>query len=129
MQVQSRLHHRGEIVATVSSVNGLQASIANAERQVQQDQSRVNQDASRLEQSRSQLRADKQELSARQDDSRQAQRKEAAATPAPAPAVRLDRAIENPPPSQQQLPAELRPAQPRLNSLGQTIGKLINEVA
>ncbi len=94
---------------------------------MQQDQSRVNTDASRLEQSRSQLSADKQELSARQNESRQAQRKEAVATPAPAP--RLDRAIENPPPSQQQLPAGLRQAQPRLNSLGQTIGKLINEVA
>ncbi len=112
-------------MASVSSVNALQASVALAERQVQQDQSRVNQDASRLEQSRSQLTKDKQELSDTQQQSRAAQQPELKA----APAVRLDRAIENPPPARQILPAALSAPKPQLNAQGQTIGKLINIVA
>jgi len=112
-------------VASVSSVNALQASVALAERQVQQDQSRVNQDASRLEQSRSQLTRDKQDLSDTQQQSRAAQQPELKA----APAVRLDKAIENPPPARQILPADLSAPKPQLNAQGQTIGKLINIVA
>ncbi len=112
-------------MASVSSVNALQASVTFAERQVQQDQTRVTQDASRLEQSRSQLSKDKQELSDNQQQSRVAQAPPLTA----APAVRLDNAIENPPPSQQILPADLVQPKPQLNAQGQTIGKLINIVA
>ncbi|MFA9217727.1 MAG: hypothetical protein ACEQSK_11555 [Sphingomonadaceae bacterium] len=112
-------------MASVSSVNALQASVAQAERQVQQDQSRVSQDASRLEQSRAQLDKDKQTLTETQKQSRAAQQPEPKATPA----VRLDQAIENPPRSQQILPPDLSAPKPQLNTQGQTIGKLINIVA
>ncbi|MES2113831.1 MAG: hypothetical protein V4578_01700 [Pseudomonadota bacterium] len=99
--------------------------MALAERQVQQDQTRVNQDASRLEQSQTQLTKDKEQLSSTQQQSRQAaQPALKAATP-----VRIDNAIEKPAPSQQALPAVLTAAKPQVNTLGQTIGKLINTVA
>jgi nitrogen fixation/metabolism regulation signal transduction histidine kinase len=107
-------------VATLSSVNALQASVAQAERQVQQDQSRVSQDASRLDASRSQLAKDKQTLSDTQRDSLAAQ-----APVEAAPAVNLDRAIENPSRAEQKLAAP----KPQLNTQGQTIGTLINIVA
>lgn len=112
-------------MATALSVNALQASVARAERQVQQDQVRVNEDASRLQDSKEQLYQDKQTLSENQRKSEQAA---AAATPA-TPAVRLDNAIQNPPRAQQVLPAELAAAKPSVNSLGQTIGKLISVTA
>jgi len=112
------------------SVNAQQASIAQAERQVQQDQSRVNQDARRLEQSRSQLTKDKQTLADAPRQSTQAQQQQA---PAGASAIRvsgaLNNAIERPNRAGQALPASLTAAKPQLNSLGQTIGKLINVVA
>ncbi|MBP1205580.1 chromosome segregation ATPase [Duganella sp. 1411] len=117
-------------MATVMSVNAQQASIAQAERQVQQDQSRVNQDAGRLEQSRSQLTKDKQTLADAQRQSTQAQQQQA---PAGASAIRLggalNNAIERPNRAEQALAANQATAKPQLNSLGQTIGKLINVVA
>lgn len=112
-------------VVSVTSVNSLQASIAQAERLVQQDQSRVNQDASRLEQSQQQLVKDKEDLSQTQTQSRQAQK----TAPAAAPPIRLDRAIQNPPVSQQKLPAELVQAKPQINARGETLGRLINVTA
>jgi nitrogen fixation/metabolism regulation signal transduction histidine kinase len=116
---------KGETVASLSSVNALQASIAQAERQVQTDQSRVSQDASRLEQSRAQLSKDRQTLSDTQQQSAQA-----AQPPLKAAApVQLDQAIEKPSRAQQTLPPDLAPPKPQVNTLGQTIGKLINIVA
>jgi hypothetical protein len=115
-------------VASLSSINALQASVAQAERQVQKDQVRVNQDADRLEASRAQLVKDKQTLSDNQRESNQAQATQAADKPA-APTVNLNSAIENPPRAAQQLPAELAPPKPSVNTLGQTIGKFINVTA
>jgi predicted nucleic acid-binding Zn-ribbon protein len=112
-------------VTSATSVNALQASVAQAERQVQQDQSRVNADRSRLQASRDQLTTDQQKLSTTQQQSDQAQQQSVKATPA----VNLDQAIQNPPRSEQVLPAELTPAKPSVNSLGQTIGKFINVTA
>ena len=112
-------------VVSVTSVNSLQASIAQSERLVQQDQSRVNQDASRLEQSQQQLVKDKEDLAQTQTQSRQAQQ----TAPAAAPAIRLDKAIQNPPVSQQKLPAELTQAKPQINARGETLGRLINITA
>lgn len=112
-------------MATLTSVNALQASVAQAQRQVQQDQSRVNQDASRLDQSQGQLTKDRQNLA-------DAQRQSSAASqtaPATAPAINLRGAIERPARAEQALPASLTAARPQLNALGQTIGKLINVVA
>ncbi|HEU4843891.1 MAG TPA: hypothetical protein VFT05_06480 [Burkholderiaceae bacterium] len=92
---------------------------------MQQDQTRVNQDANRLEQSQVQLTKDKEQLSSTQQQGRQAaQPALKAATP-----VRIDNAIEQPAPSRQALPATLTAAKPQVNTLGQTIGKLINTVA
>jgi len=113
-------------VASVTSVSALQASIAQAERQVQTDQSRVNQDASRLEQSRVQLTKDKQTLSDTQQQSAQASAPPLKATPAP----NLNNAIEKPSRAEQVLPADLTaPPKPQINAQGETIGKLINIVA
>lgn len=114
-------------MASLSSINALQASVAQAERQVQKDQVRVNQDADRLEASRAQLVKDKQTLSDNQRESNQAQATQAADNPAPT--VNLNSAIENPPRAAQQLPADLAPPKPSVNTLGQTIGKFINVTA
>jgi hypothetical protein len=113
-------------VASLSSVNALQASIAQAERLVQQDQTRVNQDASRLDQSRQQLAKDQQSLSDVQRQSAQASAPAVKVTPAPD----LTQAIEKPARAAQVLPAELTPKpQAQVNAQGQTIGKLINVTA
>jgi hypothetical protein len=112
-------------VASIQSVNALQASVAQAERQVQQDRVRVNQDTSRLDASRDQLASDKQKLTATQKESNQATQ----AAEKPLPAVNLNNAIENPPRSEQKLPAELVAPKPQVNTLGQTIGQFINITA
>jgi hypothetical protein len=112
-------------VASLSSINALQASVAQAERQVQKDQVRVSQDADRLEASRAQLNKDKQTLSDNQRESNQATQ----AAEKPAPGVNLNTAIEKPPRAAQQLPADLAPAKPSVNTLGQTIGQFINVTA
>lgn len=117
-------------MATVTSVNTLQASVAQAERQVQQGQSRVSRDASRLEQSRSQLAQDRQTLADTQRQSTQAQQQQA---PARSPAIQLGAAlsgaIERPNRAEQILAAIPTAARPQLNAQGQTIGKLINVTA
>nr|WP_229258570.1 hypothetical protein [Duganella rivi] len=118
---------RERTVASLSSINALQASVAQAERQVQKDQVRVNQDADRLEASRAQLVKDKQTLADNQRESNQAQATQAAENPTPA--INLNSAIENPPRSAQQLPADLQPPKPQVNTLGQTIGQYINVTA
>lgn len=112
-------------MATLLSINALQASVAQAERQVQKDQVRVSQDADRLDASRAQLAKDKQTLADNQRESNQATQ----AAEKPAPALNLDSAIENPPRATQQLPADLAQPRPRVNTLGQTIGQYINITA
>jgi len=84
----------------------------------------VAQDTDRLQQSKDQLSKDKSDLSDTQQQSRAAQAK--APTPQP---VDLSNAIENPPRSQQVLPADLIAPKPQLNARGQTIGRLINITA
>jgi hypothetical protein len=112
-------------VASLSSINALQASVVQAERQVQRDQVRVSEDADRLDASRDQLNKDKQTLSDNQRDSNQATQ----AAQKPLPTVNLTSAIENPPRAEQQLPADLVAPKPQVNTLGQTIGKFINVTA
>jgi hypothetical protein len=112
-------------LASLSSINALQASVAQAERQVQQDQSRVSQDASRLDQSRDQLTKDKQTLSDTQRQSTQASQPPLK----PAAPLNLTSAIEQPSRAEQAVAADLTKATPQVNSLGQTIGKLINVTA
>ncbi|SFF69944.1 hypothetical protein SAMN05518865_103265 [Duganella sp. CF458] len=103
-------------MVALNSVNSLQTAVAFAERKVQQDRDQVAQDEDRLDASRSQLQLDTQSLLKTQQDSARAQ---AAATPTLS-APRLDNAIE------QRVPSSALPKPPTLNSLGQTIGKLIN---
>ena len=114
-------------MATVTSVNALQASVAQAERQVQQGQSRVSQDSSRLEQSRNQLTKDQRNLA---DTQRQSQQQQA---PAGSPAIQLGAAlsgaIERPNRAEQVLAANPAAARPQLNAQGQTIGRLIDVTA
>lgn len=107
------------------SLNALQASVVQAERQVQQDRVRVNQDTSRLDESRDQLAKDKQKLANNERASDQATQ----AAEKPPATVNLDRAIENPPRTQQVLPPDLVQPKPQINTLGQTIGKFINVTA
>jgi len=111
-------------MASISSVNALQASVAQAERLVQQDQSRVAQDSDRLQQSKDLLTKDRSDLSDTQQQSRTAQ----ANAPTPQP-INLNSAIEKPLPSQQALPADLTAPKPQVNAQGQTIGRLINITA
>jgi len=112
-------------VSSISSVNALQASVAQAERQVRQDQVRVSQDASQLDASRAQLVTDKQKLSDTQRESDKAAQPPLEA----APAVDLNGAIKKPSNAEQVLPAQLSQPKPQVNTLGQTIGKFINVVA
>ena len=112
-------------MASLSSINALQASVVQAERQVQRDQVRVSEDANRLDASREQLTKDKQTLSDNQRDSNQATQ----AAQQPLPTVNLTSAIENPPRAAQQLPTDLVAPKPQINTLGQTIGKFINITA
>jgi hypothetical protein len=76
----------------------------------------VAQDEDRLDASRSQLQLDTQSLAKAQQDSVCVQSAAAPALSTP----RLDNAIER------RIPAGTLPRPPNLNSLGQTIGKLIN---
>lgn len=110
-------------VVSATSFN-LQASIAVAQRKVQQGQSQVQQDSERLEQSRTELSRSRERLSQTQEDSRQARQATPAAQPAAAP-LRIERTIKT-------LPAAPAPAaqpQAQLNSRGQSIGGLINVMA
>lgn len=103
-------------MVALNSVNSLQSAVAFAERKVQRDRDQVAQDEDQLQESRATLERDTQELNRTQQESRRAA---AAATPTPPP-PRLDRAIE------QRVPPAILPKPPTVNTLGQTIGKLIN---
>ncbi|MCE3264587.1 MAG: hypothetical protein K0R43_3666 [Pseudoduganella sp.] len=103
-------------MVSLNSVNSLQSAVAFAERKVQRDRDQVAQDEDQLQESRATLERDTQELNRTQQESRRAA---AAATPTPTP-PRLERAIE------QRVPPDVLPKPPTVNTLGQTIGKLIN---
>lgn len=103
-------------MVSLNSVNSLQSAVAFAERKVQQDRDQVARDEDQLDQSRATLDRDSQELSRTQLEIRRA---EAASTPILS-TPRLDRAIE------QRVPPDVLPKAPTINTLGQTIGKLIN---
>ncbi len=149
---QSGSYLKGNNVVTLTSVSSLQNAIAQAERQVQRDLSQVQQDTSQLAQSQSQLATDQRQLSSVQQQHQQQQRISAVsasraspATPAPASAPNLERAIQakvkppSPPPvtaSTVSLPtpaaAILVPpvaATPKVNTEGQTIGRVIDVTA
>ena len=112
-------------MVTLTSINAVQSAVVRAERQVQQGETRVNQDAARLDQSESQLSRDREALAQNQRESTRAARP----APEPAPAVNLNRAIENPSRAEQALPGLLAASRPQVNALGQTIGKFINTTA
>lgn len=103
-------------MVSLNSINTLQNAVTFAERKVQQARDQVAQDEDRLEESRASLERDRQELSRTESERNRAQ---AAAEPT-LPTPRLDRAIE------QRVPPDALPKPPTLNTLGQTIGKLIN---
>lgn len=103
-------------MVALTSVNTLQNAVALAERKVQESRAQVARDEDRLDASRDQLQQENQTLGRTQRDSNRAQ---AAATPLPT-TPRLDRAIDI------QVPQNLQAKPPTINTLGQTIGKLIN---
>jgi len=103
-------------VVALTSVNSLQNAVALAERKVQESRAQVARDEDRLSASRTQLEQENETLTRSRRDSNRAQ---AAATPLPT-APRLDRAIDIP------VPQNLQAKPPTVNTLGQTIGKLIN---
>lgn len=107
---------KGCFVVSLNSINSLQTAVAFAERKVQQDRDQVAQDEDRLDASRSLLELDTRTLTKAQQDSSRAQ---AAAAPT-LKSPRLDNAIE------QRIPPGILPKPPTINTLGQTIGKLIN---
>jgi len=107
-------------VVSLTSVNNLQASLATAQRRVEQGQNQVQRDSEQLAQSRQQLVKEQEQL---RDTERSSQQARADATPA-IKQPQLDRAIEIPvPPKPAQTPAG------QLNSIGQTIGRLIDVTA
>jgi len=103
-------------VVSLTSITSLQNAVVYAERKVQQDRDQVALDENQLDDSRAVLARDTQELNRTQLERSRAQ---AAATP-PLNTPRLDRAIE------QRIPDGTLPKPPTLNTLGQTIGQLIN---
>jgi predicted nucleic acid-binding Zn-ribbon protein len=107
------------VAVSLTSLNSLQSAVAVAERKVQESRAQVARDEDRLDASRAELDTENQTLSRTQRDSAQAQ---AAATPT-LPTPRLDSAIEI------QVPPSLQAKTPTVNTLGQTIGKFIDEVA
>jgi hypothetical protein len=106
-------------VVALTSLNSLQNAVSVAERKVQDSRARVARDEDRLDDSRSRLEQENQNLDRTQ---RESSRAAAAAAPLPT-APRLDRAIDIP------VPSSVQGKPPTVNTLGQTIGQLINEVA
>ena len=111
-------------MASLSSINSLQASLATAQRRVEQGQNQVQRDSEQLASSQRQLVKEKEQLSDTQRSTQQAQ----ASTQAPVKVPQLDQAIKVAVPSQLGL-NNSQPVQPQLNSYGQSIGRLINTTA
>ena len=101
-------------MASLSSINSLQASLATAQRRVEQGQNQVQRDSQQLADSQRQLVKEKEQLSDTQRSTQQAQ----ASSQAPIKVPQLEQAIK-----------VAVPVQPQLNSLGQSIGRLINTTA
>lgn len=103
-------------MVTLSSVNNLQASLATAQRRVEQGQNQVQRDSE-------QLARDQESLSQTQRSSQQAQADAQPAIKAP----QLDQAIKV------AVPPQAAPAAPKstpqLNGYGQTLGRLIDVTA
>ncbi|MGK5035734.1 hypothetical protein [Janthinobacterium sp. LB3P118] len=106
-------------MVTLTSVNNLQASLATAQRRVEQGQNHVQRDSEQLAQSRQSLAREQESLSQTQRSSQQA--------PAAVKAPQLEQAIKVAVP-QQAAPAAPK-STPQLNSYGQTLGRLINVTA
>lgn len=104
-------------VVTLTSVNNLQASLATAQRRVEQGQHQVRRDSEQLAQSRQLLAREQESLSQTQRSSQQAQ----ADAPAALKAPQLDQAIKVAVPQQK--------STPQLNGYGQTLGRLIDVTA
>ena len=114
------------IVASLTSINSLQASLATAQRRVEQGQNQVQRDSEQLADSRRQLVKEKEQLSDTQRSTRQAQASSGEAIKVP----QLDQAIRVAVPAQLSLNTVAQAApQPQLNSFGQSIGRLINVTA
>lgn len=110
-------------VVSLTSVNQLQASLATAQRRVEQGQNQVRRDSEQLAQSRQSLAREQESLSQTQRSSQQAQ----ADAPTAVKAPQLDQAIKVAVP-QQAVPAAPKSA-PQVNSYGQTLGRLIDVTA
>ena len=110
-------------VVSLTSVNNLQASLATAQRRVEQGQNQVQRDSEQLAQSRQLLAREQESLSQTQRSSQQAQ----ADAPAAVKAPQLDQAIKVAVP-QQAAPAAPK-STPQLNGYGQTLGRLIDVTA
>ncbi|MGK5074355.1 hypothetical protein [Janthinobacterium sp. ZB1P44] len=110
-------------MVTLSSVNNLQASLATAQRRVEQGQNQVQRDSEQLAQSRQLLAREQESLSQTQRSSQQAQADAQPAIKAP----QLDQAIKV------AVPPQAAPAAPKstpqLNGYGQTLGRLIDVTA
>ena len=110
-------------VVTLSSVNNLQASLATAQRRVEQGQNQVQRDSEQLAQSRQLLAREQESLSQTQRSSQQEQADAQPAIKAP----QLDQAIKV------AVPPQAAPAAPKstpqLNGYGQTLGRLIDVTA
>ncbi|MEM8520006.1 multidrug resistance efflux pump [Janthinobacterium sp. CAN_S7] len=110
-------------MVTLTSVNNLQASLATAQRKVEQGQNQVQRDSEQLAQSRQSLAREQETLSRTQRSSRQAQDSDTRIVKAP----QLDQAIKVAIP--QQLSQAAPKSAPQLNSYGQSLGRLINVTA
>ncbi|WP_219118593.1 hypothetical protein [Janthinobacterium sp. UMAB-56] len=107
-------------MVTLTSVNNLQASLATAQRRVEQGQNQVRRDSEQLAQSRQSLAREQESLSQTQRSSQQAKAEAPAAVKAPL----LDQAIKVAVP--QQLSQAAPKSTPQLNSYGQALGRLID---
>lgn len=110
-------------MVTLTSVNNLQASLATAQRRVEQGQNQVQRDSEQLAQSRQSLAREQESLSQTQRSSQQAQ----ADAPAAVKVPQLDQAIKVAVP--QQVAPSTQKSAPQLNSYGQTLGRLIDVTA
>ena len=108
-------------MVTLTSVNNLQASLATAQRRVEQGQNQVQRDSEQLAQSRQSLAREQESLSQTQRSSQQAE------APAAVTPPQLDQAIKLavPQPAAPSAPKST----PQLNSYGQTLGRLIDVTA
>lgn len=102
-------------VVSLTSVNNLQASLATAQRRVEQGQNQVQRDSEQLAQSRQLLAREQESLSQTERSSQRAQAN-AANTANSVKAPQLEQAIKVAVP-------------PHLNNYGQTLGRLIDVTA